>query len=190
MRKSYLLLSTLALVACEPGSTDGIEEPVTIEYCESSYAELKDGAVVFTPYRCAENAMCAESISVGVGMCQDAADGSGRRMKTLPGLLAVIEDWVRLLERQIAHNPNWPFCTADSDCANNLCIFEPGCGTPRGLCCGGLRFSYCHPENAQINGTCQFVGCDTYCGCDGATFKGVPNRPFAYPGECRGPVSQ
>jgi hypothetical protein len=79
-------------------------------------------------------------------------------------------------------------CTSDQDCVAHgkyLCVFDPGCQSPHGLCMGsgGVCPLYLVSDLAPFE----------YCGCDGATYaissstsqpRQYPTKPYQHYGAC------
>ncbi len=166
----------------DPAGADGgtVDGAVPAAYCPSTYYDL-DGAgeLVEVESRCAEGALCG--ITGGYGACAEERDGSVRRAQPLVGSYGppIFGRYVAEMKSQA---PHWPLCALTSDCPGSQCFFHPGCGAiPEGICCGNI-YTICfgiRPESDAMRN-----GIDTYCGCDGETFIGLPNRPYAHPGAC------
>lgn len=155
-----------------------------VDYCPSSYVDLSEAGdrLVLVDHRCAEGALCG--IPEGFGTCNAPNAEELGRAGPLPASSGVWEPSVSWLEEQKEYNPSWPFCAADDDCLNGVCLFEPGCEGPRGVCCGGPRVNCSQPDVTMVP-SCRVFNCLTYCGCDGRTFEGLPRQPYEYPGRCR-----
>lgn len=176
-----------ALVGCEDGTGNldggrsdvgvGVDAgPSELTFCESyTHEQDEQGELEFVPNRCGLGAVCGTGVSYV--LCIDD------QSRVVSGWSGQIEAFSVEIAKQI--NSMHPYCRSSADCGiDAICLFQAGCAAPEALCCGSAT---CGAGGVRPIEHCEETsGCQLeYCGCDGETFEGLPDRPYAYPGPCR-----
>lgn len=167
------LVATIG-VACEAGTAplSPAVEPAT---CDGSYVDLDDeGRIRWVPRPCTVGTVCGTGL--GFQIClPDGGPSETARSHGLPAPEGVAD--------AKANNPDYPFCTRPEDCGlGDVCLFEPGCDAPIGVCCG----VQCNANGVAPIADCRSIsGCTLeLCGCEGEAVHGLPLVPFASVGPC------
>lgn len=170
--RSLIGLVALVVIGCE-AETAPLSPGVVTGTCDGFYYDLDDGELVLVPRPCAVGTVC------GTGATYQLCPAEGGRAWGDSGGIVTSET--------LAHTrpgiANYPFCDHPDDCGPGLCLFEPGCDAPIGLCCG----SVCGANGVRPIAECERnTSCVLeLCTCDGHTVEGLPVVPFAHVGACR-----
>jgi hypothetical protein len=162
MNRSLINPGVLGLLAiCNVFAAGGCGSSKT----SGGYCNLDDGRRIQSGAAFGDGCNCCVCTSSGQAVCQAAgcsADGGAAVAAKGP-------------------------CQTDDDCVSQgrqLCVFDPGCDSPRGTCIGtiGVCPNFALSEPAPYE----------YCGCDGLTYSTIespqpreyPYKPYRHFGAC------